>query len=140
MRRTSVFVFVAAAFAAVLCCGSESSASDERKGSVTLPSGATVQLEQMGFGRATDGWFVSFNYVTSTNLQDAEAVRSEAAELFQSHLKKVADTTDPKIKAAVLYAFNEPKATDGRLQKRVNYGTVFMRLAKTDWKILPLKK
>ena len=112
-----------------------SRADEQIKGVVRLPSGNLVQLESMGFVRASNGWAVSFSYVSSVDLQNVEAVRSEATELFRLHLKKVADTTDPKIKAAVLYAYNEPEIADGRLHARARFGTLFIRHAEGVWTI-----
>lgn len=130
---------------ALLCvvfaiCGAKLSNAEEQKlRAVQLPSGNIVQLEAMGFVRASDGWAVTFSYVSEIDLQSVDAVRSEAAELFETHLKKVADASDPRIVAAVLYASNEPKVLDGRARSRSRYASVFRRHPKGVWTILPRK-
>ena len=89
----------------------------------------------MGLARADDGWAITFAYVSEIDVQSEDAIRLEAKELFEDHFRKIADTTDPKIIGAILYAANEPFIMDGRVRTRVRYATVFMRQTGGGWRM-----
>ena len=108
---------------------------EEPRGQVTLASGNVIQLETPEFVAANDGWAIIFSYVTSLDLNDSNAVTSEAVELFESHLKEVANTIKPEIIAAVLQAYKRPHTKDGRQQKQPKFNTVFVRTSANSWSL-----
>ena len=121
------------------CVALPTSAEDFKERVIKLPSGNTVLLNRMALLPGKNGKTIAFGYVSGISLNNIAEIRSEAEELFDLHLKTIAETQERRIVAAILIVRNDPKVHGDEIEDWRFNDVGFLRLRGNEWRMVPHK-